>query len=177
MFPVIASFPADWKEPSAEVRKAIEEAAEEYEIQPEILYGIGRRESQFTIKTIGKANATSSEAYIRSYANYKDEKIPGSSMTWGEMFPTPEVWCAWGFLQVNPYHLVGRGKFVKAGASLTELLKPRNQARAAAAFLAQLIKKTDGDWTRALLMYNGSKAYRADVARNILALREANGIA
>lgn len=175
MFPVIAAFPADWRPPAAEVRKAIDEAAVEYKVQPEILYAIAWRETTFQVKSIGKKTAANNATYARSYARYKDQKIPGSSMTWGEMF-TPEQFAPWGFMQLNVYHLVGKGKPVKAGAPLTELLKPRNQARAAAALLAQLIKKTGGDWAKALLLYNGSKTYRADVARNILALREVNGI-
>jgi soluble lytic murein transglycosylase-like protein len=176
MFPVIAAFPADWKEPPAEIRKAIDEAAEEYGIQPEILYSIGRRETQFAIKSIGKKTAANNKTYAKSYERLRDQKIPGSSLTWGEVF-TPEQWAPWGFLQLNPYHLVGKGKPVKAGANLTELYNPRNQARAAAALLAQLIKKTNGDWTKALLLYNGDRSYRRDVAVNIAALREANGIA
>lgn len=176
MFPVIAAFPADWKEPPAEVRAAFDEIAPEHGIQPEILYGIARRETQFQVKSIGKKTAANSAVYARSYAKYKDQKIPGSSLTWGEMF-APEQWAPWGVLQLNPYHLVGKGKPVKAGAPLTELLKPRNQARAAAKLLVQLYKKADGDWARAILLYNGDKSYRRDVALNIAALRAANGIA
>lgn len=176
MFPAVVAFPADWKEPPAIVRQAVEEASAEYKIQPEILYGIAWRETTFQIKVIGKKTAANNQTYARSYAKYKDQKIPGSSLTWGEVF-SPEQWAPWGVLQLNPYHLMGKGKPVKAGAPLTELLKPRNQARAAAALLVQLIKKTNGDWTRALLLYNGSREYRRDVARNIALLREVNGIA
>lgn len=173
---VIAVFPADWKEPSAEVRKAIDEAAEEYGVPSEVLYGIAWRETTFQVKSIGKKTAANNATYAKSYEKYRDQKIPGSGMTWGEMF-TPGQWAPWGVLQLNPYHLVGKGKPVKAGAPLAELLKPRNQARAAAKLLVQLLKKTGGDWTKALLLYNGSKEYRRDVALNIAALREANGIA
>lgn len=176
MFPVIAAFPADWKEPPAEVRKAIDEAAAEYKIQPEILYGIAWRETNFRVKSIGKKTAANNATYARSYAKYKDQTIPGSDLTWGEVFP-PEMWAPIGILQLNPYHLMGKGKPVKAGASLAEMWKPRNQARAAARLLVQLYKKAGGDWTRAILLYNGSREYRRDVAQNIAALRQANGIA
>lgn len=176
MFPIITVFPADWASPPAEVRQAFDDAAKEYGIQAEILYGIAWRETNFRVKSIGKKTAANNATYARSYAKYKDQKIPGSSVTWGEMF-TPEQWAPWGVLQLNPYHLVGKGKPVKAGVPLAELLKPRNQARAAAKLLVQLVKKTAGDWAKALLLYNGSKDYRRDVALNIAALREANGIA
>lgn len=176
MFPVIAAFPADWKEPPAEIRKAIDEAAEEYGIQPEILYSIGRRETQFTKLSVGKKHGGNNETYRKSYERNRDKKIPGSSMTWGEMF-TAEQWRPYGYLQLNPYHLVGSGKPFKAGVALTQLFDVRAQARAAAKLLVQLLKKTDGDWTRAILLFNGDKSYRRDVALNIAALREANGIA
>jgi hypothetical protein len=176
MFPLIAVWPADWKEPPAEIRKAVEDAAEEYGIQPEILYGIGRRETQFTKVSVGKKHGGNNKTYARSYTRYKDQPIPGSTMTWGEMF-TAEQWRPYGFMQLNPYHLVGKGKPFKAGTPLTNLFDVRAQARAAAALLVQLYKKADGDWTRAILLYNGDKLYRRDVALNISALREANGIA
>lgn len=171
------TFPDDWKTPSAAVQKAIDAAAKEYGIDAEILYGIGRRETGFTVNIVGKANGMNSKAYANSYLKRKDQKIPGSSLTWGDMFPTPESWSAYGFLQINPYNLVGKGLPVKAGAPLAELLKPQNQARAGAKLLVQLYQKADGDWPTAILYYNGSKQYRADVAKNIAALRTANGVA
>lgn len=175
MFPVIAVFPADWTSPPVEIRKAVDEAAAEYGLQPEILYSIAWRETNFRVKSIGKKTAANNKTYARSYEKYKDERIPGSSLTWGEVFP-PEMWAPIGVFQLNPYHLMGKGKVVKAGASVAEMWKPRNQARAAAALLVQLIKKTHGDWTKALLLYNGSSEYRRDVALNIAALRSVNGI-
>ena len=39
-----------------------------------------------------------------------------------------------------------------------------------------LNKKTNGDWTKALLLYKGSSEYRRDVALNIAALRSVNEI-
>jgi soluble lytic murein transglycosylase-like protein len=176
MFPAIIAFPADWKEPPAEVRKAVDEAAAEYGLQPEILYGIAWRETTFNVKSIGKKTAANNATYAKSYAKYKDQRIPGSKLTWGEVF-APEQWAPWGVLQLNPYHLMGKGKPVKAGAPLAELLRPRNQARAAAKLLVQLYKKAGGDWTKAILLYNGSREYRRDVAVNIAALRKENGIA
>lgn len=176
MFPPIVAFPADWREPPAVVRKAVEEAAAEYQVQPEIIYGIAWRETNFKVESRGAKHAGNNATYARSYAKYKDVKIPGSSMTWGEMF-APEDWRPYGYMQLNPYHLVGRGKPFKAGVPLAKLYDPKAQARAAAALLVQLVKKTAGDWTRALLLYNGSREYRRDVALNIAALRQANGIA
>jgi soluble lytic murein transglycosylase-like protein len=170
-------FPDDWKTPGATVQKAIDEAAKEYGIDAEILYGIGRRETGFIVNSVGKANGTNSKSYANSYADKKDQKIPGSSMTWGEMFPTSESWRAIGFMQLNPYHLVGRGKPLKAGATLAQMQSPRVQARAAAALLVTLFKKANGDWTKALLLYNGSKSYRRDVAQNMIELRQVNGVA
>ena len=170
------TFPDDWKAPSAAVQKAIDEAAREYGIDAELLYGIGRRETQFRVNSVGKANASNNDMYRDSYPKYKDDKIPGSSMLWGEMFPTPESWRAIGFLQLNPYHLVGRGKFVKAGASLAQMQNPRVQARAAAKLLVTYYKKAGNDWTKALLRYNGSADYRRDVAQNMIDLRTANGV-
>lgn len=180
MFPAIVTFPADWKEPPAEIRAAIDEAAVAYDPDGafglrEIMYGIGRRETQFTKLSIGKKHGGNNATYAKSYAKYKDQKIPGSGMTWGEMF-TAEQWRPYSFMQLNPYHLVGKGKPHKAGGDLTRLFEPKSAARAAAALLIQLCKKTRGDWTKAILLYNGDRSYRADVAKNILALREANGV-
>jgi len=180
MFPAIIAFPADWREPPAEIRKAVDEAAAEYDADGafglrEILYGIGRRETQFTKLSVGKKHGENNATYARSYAKHKDQKIPGSSTTWGEMF-TAEQWRPYSFMQLNPYHLVGKGKPHKAGADLTRLFEPKAAARAAAALLVYLHKKAKGDWTKAILLYNGDSSYRADVARNILALREVNGV-
>lgn len=177
-FVPIVAFPADWRPPAAEIRKAVDDAANEYDPDgayglQEIMYAIGWRETNYTKLSVGKKNGANNATYAASYAKLKDEKIPGSSMTWGEMF-APEQWAPFGFMQLNPYHLVGRGKPFKAGVPLTELFNPVAQARAAAALLVLYYKKTGGDWTQALLRYNGSKSYRADVARNVLALREAN---
>ena len=176
MFPVIAVFPADWKEPPADIRKAIDEAAKEYGIPPEVLYSIGRRETQFTKVSVGKKHGGNNKTYANSYARNQDKKIPGSSLTWGEMF-TAEQWRPYGFMQLNPYHLVGGGKAFKAGVPLTKLFDVRAQARMAAKLLVELLKKVDGDWTKAILLYNGDSNYRRDVALNIAALRQANGIA
>ena len=175
LFVPITVFPADWKEPPAEIRRAVNDAAAAYEIQPEIMFGIGRRETQFTKLAVGKKHGGNNKTYARSYAKYKDQKIPGSSMTWGEMF-TAEQWRPYGFMQLNPYHLVGRGKPFKAGVALTRLFEPKAQARAAAALLVRLYEKADGDWAQAILYYNGDRTYRRDVALNIAELREANGI-
>lgn len=181
MFPVVIAFPADWKEPPAEIRKAADEAAAEHDPEGlyglrELLYGIGRRETQFTKLSVGKKHGGNNKTYANSYARNKDKKIPGSDMTWGEMF-TAEQWRPYSWLQLNPYHLVGRGKPHKAGVPLTNLFDPKAAARAACRLLIELYKKTGGDWTKALLLYNGDKSYRADVARNVLALRETNGVA
>jgi hypothetical protein len=176
MFAPIAVFPADWKEPPAEIRVAIDEAAKEYGIPPEVLYSIGRRETQFTKLSVGKKHGGNNKTYANSYERNKDKKIPGSSMTWGEMF-TAEQWRPYGFLQLNPYHLVGSGKPFKAGVVLTKLFDVRAQARAAAKLLVELLKKVDGDWAKAILLYNGDSSYRRDVVLNIAALRQANGIA
>jgi hypothetical protein len=86
-------------------------------------------------------------------------------------------WAPWGMMQLNPYNIVGKGLPVKAGAPLTELFNPRNQARAAAKLLVQLNKKAEGDWARTILLYNGNTQYRRDVAQNIIDLRTANGVA
>lgn len=181
MLPVTLAFPADWKEPPAEIRKAVDEAAAE--LDPgnrvglrEILYGIGRRETQFTRSAVGKKHGGNNKTYAASYARNKDKVIPGSSMTWGQMF-TAEQWRPYGFMQLNPYHLVGSGKPFKAGVPLAKLFDPRAQARAAGKLLLALYEKTGGDWPKAILLYNGDKGYRRDVALNILDLRRVNGVA
>jgi len=172
------TFPDDWRrKPNAAVQKAIDEAAKEYGIDAELLYGIARRETQFNPNKVGEKHGGNNDTYADSYAKYKADKIPGSSMTWSEMFSTPESWRPYGYMQLNPYHLVGRGKFVKAGAPLSQLFNIRNQARAAAKYLVYCFKQAGGDWTKAILKYNGSTDYRRDVAQNMIELRTANGVA
>ena len=62
------TFPDDWKTPSAAVQKAIDEAAKEYGIDAELLYGIGRRETQFRANKVGEKHGGNNETYADSYA-------------------------------------------------------------------------------------------------------------
>lgn len=154
---VMPTFPPGWGKPTPAIVETVEQASEQFGVPKDLIYSVIRKESNFNPRLRGYKHAGNSETYRKSYEKYKDKVIPGSSMTWGQMFK-PEDWRPYGLMQLNPYHLVGKAGGVKAGVPLSKLFDPVPNIRIACAYLAALYTKHN-NWETALKVYNGSTTY------------------
>lgn len=165
-------WPAGWRKPTDEMIAVIEQAAQQFDVPVELLYSVIRKESNFNPKAKGYKHGGNSPTYAKSYEKYKNLTIPNSGgMTWGQMFKL-EDWRPYGLCQLNAYHLVGTTGGVKAGP-ISNLFSVVPNVRRAAALLASLKQKRES-WDDVLQAYNGSSAYRKEVAGFIVAFKEAN---
>ena len=172
-------WPPGWRPAPQNVVDAVNEASAKFGVPRDIILSILWKESRFNPKLVGYKNATtdtSSKAYSKtfraSYERNKDLRIPGSSMTWGEMFPDPTRWTAIGICQLLNFNLVGKRYGVKAGAPWSSLFDVRTQILCCGDLLKTLYDKY-GDWPTAILRYNGASSYRREVLGYVDALKAA----
>ena len=158
------AFPDDWPRPAPKVQKSIDAAAVAAGVPRPLAYALVYKESRFNPRMKGYKHGGNSAGFLKSYEAYKDRKIPGSSRTWGEMFPRPSDWTPYSLTQTLPFNAVGSGKPVKAGESLSAMFDATRNARAGMQLLATHYEK-HGDWFKALRAYNGAGSY----ARQVLA--------
>lgn len=172
-------FPGDWGKPTDEMVVLIQEATEKFGVPENLIYGIIRKESNFNRKLRGYKHAGNSETFATSYANYKDQIIPGNNpkkIIWGQMFPKERDWTPYGLMQLLPYHVVGKTGGVKPGAPISEMYKVAPNIRLGVAYLAALHKKYPDSWGMVLVRYNGAKVYALQVAGFITAFNEVNKV-
>jgi hypothetical protein len=160
--PTPIQFPDDWPRPSGALLRDLDAAAAAAKVPRALMYAVARRESAFNPRAKGKVHAANSKGFARSFDAYKARTIPGSSLTWGEMFPRPEDWTAHGVCMLLPFNIVGRQGGVRAGAALSDLLKPKPNTYRAARMLADAYQKS-GAWAHALRAYNNSSKYVNEV--------------
>ena len=188
MAPADYVVPAGWKTPPVLVMQYIDEASKDYAEKDDpddadqlkyLLIGIiNKEDSSWRGRSAGSKHGGNNKTYAKSWAKYKDLKIPGSSTTWGQKFGTPERWRPYGLCQLNPYHIFGVPGGLKASEPLSRMLDWKKNIRCAARVLATYRKspKSDGTWGGALRMYNGSSQYHKEVAQNITDWKNANNI-
>jgi hypothetical protein len=155
-------WPAEWRAiPSTELQGATKAAAEEYGVPILLLYAVMFVETggTFKSKVRGKYHAGNSARFAKSYAVRRGQRIPGSSVRWGEKF-RPEDYRPIGIMQVNPYHIWG--VVLSASAPLEAGYEVLANMRAGARVL-RVGFDSGGTWIKALRAYNWKPAFRRAV--------------
>ena len=181
-----------WNNPPAIVMQYIDEAAVDFTDNAEdalkmqlLLVGLVRKESNFQRDPHAYVTAAShpGSSVGEGYRTRFYQKIPGSSMTWGQKFPNPKDWHGLGMCQLMPFNMFGSGSHggLKASDPISKALDVRHNIRSAAKMLMKLKAKLNGKkndtWGEAFQGYNNrSKKYNNEVATYIKQWKEANDI-
>lgn len=153
--------PTPWVVPSPKVLAATWSASKAFNVPVVLMLAIGHRETNFRpLRGI---------VLPKSYAKWRDKTVPGSSKTWGQLYPESQ-WRAYGYMQLLPVNIVGvPGDGLRPGEPLTRAFEPRRNARLAARYLRNAYEKR-GSWLKAIWAYNGVQDYVDDVVGNVRAL-------